>query len=58
MNNIDETKRPYTLPTIVRVELDNEISLALASAPPSGPNESSLIAPEYFNNDPFKTNVG
>jgi len=57
MNTTDNAKRPYISPTIERVELDNEISLALESSPPSGPGEYSK-APEYFNNDPFKTNVG
>ena len=58
MNTTDNTKRPYISPTIERVGLDNEISLALESDPPSGPDETSLNGPEYFNNDPFKTNVG
>jgi len=58
MNTTDKTKRSYISPTIERVELDNEISLALESSPPGGPGEISLNAPEYFNNDPFKTNVG
>ena len=58
MNTTDNAKRPYISPTIERVELDNEISLALESSPPGGPGEISLNAPEYFNNDPFKTNVG
>jgi hypothetical protein len=41
------------------IKLDNEISLILESAsglPPSGPNETSQ-APEYFNSNPFKTNL-
>jgi len=38
------------------VKLDNEISLILESDPPIGPFETKN-APEYFNNDPFKTNV-
>lgn len=50
-------KQVYTAPQIERIELDNEISLALQSeAPPFGPGES--FAPEYFNQDPFKANVG
>jgi len=50
-------KKPYNSPRIERIRLDNEISLALESTQPSGePNWSK--APEYFNNDPFKTNVG
>jgi hypothetical protein len=48
-------KREYITPNVLRVKLDNEISLALESAPPSGPEETNLNAPEYFNNDPFKS---
>jgi hypothetical protein len=54
-NNIQ--KLTYSLPQIKRIKLDNEISLALESNPPFGPNESGDLgagAPEYFNNDPFK----
>jgi len=58
MENND--KRTYSPPIIEKVILDNEISLVLQSAsPPSGPNETTFnAAPEYFNNDPFKTNIG
>lgn len=54
-------KNKYTKPIIQRIELDNEISLVLASDanpevdPTGGPWAK---APEYFNNDPFKTNLG
>jgi hypothetical protein len=58
MNTPDHTKRKYISPAIERVNLDNDISLVLESAPPFGPDEISLNAPDYFNNDPFKTNVG
>jgi hypothetical protein len=52
-------KRTYSTPNIECVKLDNEISLALESTPPTGPFESNNTnAPEYFNNDPFKGNVG
>lgn len=49
-------KQLYTRPTIVEVKFDNEISLQLESFPPEGPDESKLLTPYYFNNDPFKTN--
>jgi len=49
-------KREYTVPSIEKIKLDNEISLALESTPPLGPWEVSNNAPEYFNNDPFKDN--
>ena len=60
MNTKNEVakKRTYTAPNIERIKLDNEISLALESTPPIGPGWESKNAPEYFNNDPFKTNLG
>lgn len=47
-------KREYKTPFIVRINLDNEISLVLESNPPEGPEEVTSNATEYFNNDPFK----
>ena len=49
-------KQMYSAPQIERIELDNEIALQLESTPPKAPGEAHLNAPEYFNNDPFKTN--
>jgi hypothetical protein len=49
----DNKKRTYLSPQIERVLLDNEISLALESTPPSDPEPFS----ENFRNDPFKTNM-
>lgn len=46
-------KGEYTAPLIERIQLDNEISLALESAPPEGPNESAYIN-QSLNTDPFK----
>jgi hypothetical protein len=57
MNTIID-KRVYTQPKITLVKLDNEISLALESAPPDGPNEVMNTVPNYFKNDPFKSNMG
>jgi len=51
-------KRAYIAPQMEQIKLDNEISLALASAPPIVPGESISKAPEYFNNDPFRNNIG
>jgi len=48
-------KKIYISPKIEIIFFDNEISLELQSAPPAGPDEGALFAPEYFNNDPFKT---
>jgi hypothetical protein len=55
-----ETKKTYITPQVETVELDNEISLALASAPPGGPGEvhNVIAVPEYFGNEPFNTNLG
>jgi len=55
MKTTDKKKLLYTAPKIEYVKLDNEISLILESAPPLGPNETNNT-PEYFNNDPFKSN--
>jgi hypothetical protein len=56
-NNENKLKRPYNSPKVEHIKLDNEISLILQSvAPPSGPNETNNT-PEYFNNDPFKSNL-
>ncbi len=53
------TKRYYIAPSVVQIKLDNEIALVLESEPPIGPGESNnLKAPEYFNNDPFRANLG
>jgi len=53
----NKIKMTYCPPQIERIRLDNEISLVLESANPEGdPNWSK--APENFNNDPFKTNLG
>ena len=51
-------KRVYSKPEIMVMKLDNEISLAMASAPPEGPDEVMNSVPEFFNNDPFKSNMG
>ena len=50
-------KKTYNAPRIERIKLDNEISLALESNQPSG-EPTWAKANNYFNNDPFKTNVG
>ena len=54
MNIQNIEKREYTAPAIEQILLDNEISLALESTPPAGPNEGYLKAPEYMNSDPYK----
>jgi len=51
-----QEKRKYNSPFLKLIILDHEISLVLESEPPKGPSEISK-APEYFNKDPFKTNV-
>jgi hypothetical protein len=51
-------KKKYIKPRIEWIPLDNEISLALESTPPLGPGEGASLAPEYMNNDPFRSNLG
>jgi len=46
-------KKKYTAPIVEIVLLDNEISLALESAPPVGPGESF----NFKQNNPFKPEV-
>ena len=55
----ENNQKQYTTPQVERVVLDNEISLALASAPtpPAAPGWESQNSPDYFNNDPFKGNM-
>lgn len=50
-------KRIYISPALQLIKLDNEISLALQSIPPEGPGEGASLAPEYFDNDTFKSNL-
>ncbi len=46
--------RVYQTPIIEKIMMDNEISLVLASDPPTPPGEvKNNLAPDYFNNDPF-----
>ncbi len=47
-------KKIYSTPRIEIIVLDNEISLALESSPPVGPEETSTNLPFNFNNNPFK----
>ena len=54
MNSKNKT---YSVPEIICIELDNQISLQLTSDAPIGPGESISNAPEYFNNNPFKANL-
>ena len=45
----------YVAPEIKKIELDNEISLTMASNPPYFPNEGQAMnVPVHFENDPFK----
>lgn len=48
-------KRVYTTPEIEVVELDNEISLQLASDPPvPGQGDEVNNRTNHFSNDPYK----
>ncbi len=53
--NIEFSKRIYQAPIIENVILDNEISLALESAPPAGPNEVMNRINGNAATDPFNT---
>ena len=58
MNNPLIEKKEYSSPQITRVKLDNEISLALESDPPTYESSNKVVSPDYFNDDPFKDNRG
>jgi len=52
--NTENSKIRYIAPLIQCITLDNEISLALASTPPEGPDEEKLLnVPELNKNNPF-----
>jgi hypothetical protein len=46
--------KEYITPTILLIVLDNEISLALESEPPTGPSESF----NFNQKNPFKEETG
>lgn len=53
-----ETKSNYISPIIEFIRLDNEISLALESTPPFGPEElTQITSPENLTNDFFKSTI-
>lgn len=52
-NTIKNTKQIYKKPSIILIELDNEISLILESSPPIGPNEA-FLTPENCKFEPYK----
>lgn len=58
MNTTENEKCIYSPPSVERVRLDNEISLVLQSVPPFGPGEPTSSSSGYYDNDPFKTNIG
>ncbi len=57
LTNMNTTNKIYSVPEIKCIEFDNQISLQLSSDAPIGPGESISSAPDYFNNNPFKTNI-
>lgn len=51
-------RKKYNSPEIEKVELDNEISLALESDAPVGPLEQVRNNnPNFIDNNPFKSTV-
>ena len=50
-------KKKYIAPYIEIIFLDNEISLALESNPPAGPDENALVMPKHFYQNPFNSNL-
>lgn len=56
MKTQNSEKHNYKMPEIVKIKLDNEISLALESTPPTYESVNGRKAHEYLSNDPFKIN--
>lgn len=56
--NENIAKKTYFSPQVVRIQLDNEISLVLASDADPGVEPDWSKVNENNNNDPFKTNIG
>ena len=58
MNILKNNKRMYITPQLECVKLDNEISLVLVSGNGDDPgNPGASLAPEYFNNNPYNSNL-
>lgn len=57
MNNITEKKK-YSSPRIEIIELDNDISLAMESTPPTGNGENTSFSKQAILDDPFKNQIG
>jgi hypothetical protein len=52
-------KKRYSAPRIEWIQLDNDISLALESNPPLGPDETNNnLIPAYFNTIPTNPTLG
>jgi hypothetical protein len=45
-----KSKKKYLQPEVKIIHIDNEISLALESAPPVGPEEGYNNLPDVYNN--------
>jgi len=58
MKTLKNNRKLYLSPEITSIKLDNEISLALESAPPKGPGESTtfedLFQSEETGNSPWE----
>jgi hypothetical protein len=50
-------KRIYNSPHIERITLDNEISLELESDPPTFESRNGPSVPEYFINNPYRSDI-
>jgi len=47
----------YIKPEVELIQLDNEISLSLQSAPPDGPGEEALLMPEFHQSNPLSSGL-
>ncbi len=56
MTHLIEIKK-YSTPDIVRIKIDQEISLALESTPPTGPNEVYYSKADQIIKNPFNNKM-
>ncbi len=49
-----KTKKYYAQPCLEKIIIDKEVSLALESAPPEGPDETKNSMPMHIDINPYK----
>lgn len=57
MNLYAMIRQEYSAPTILRIKLDNEISLILESTPPTYESSTKIDTFIFSDNNPFKNKM-